>query len=195
MVMTGAAMSPSIDARFSRYPKIHGGRQAARSLHFLGTVEFILFIIIHVSMVIIERFPENIGQIILGYPVNLTTAIGLFALYVVVIVIIHIWITTISLKNPRLVQNLLDYVVNTAKYLVFRNTVSKQTFNRSEILPFFRVNGYPPDTKEYQDLYQNNFKDWRLKIYGLVENSFEFSIPDLTNMRKQTQITENFCIQ
>lgn len=159
MIMTGAAMSPSISARFPWYPKIFGGRQGARSLHFLGTVSFILFIIIHVSMVIIERFPENIGQIILGYPVNFVTAIGLFALYVIVIAIMHIWITRISLKNPRLVQKYLDIVVNNAKFLFFRKMVSKQRFTRSEISPFFRINGYPPDTKEYQTLYKNNFKE------------------------------------
>ncbi len=195
MVMTGAAMSPSISAHFPWYPKLFGGRQAARSLHFLGNIAFILFIIVHVSMVVIERFPENIGQIILGYPVNFVTAIGLFAFYVVVIAIIHIWITRISLKNPRFVQNCLDKIVNNIKYLFFRKMVSKQRFTRSEISPFFRLNGYPPDTKEYRDLYKNDFKEYKLKVYGLVEKSFEFSISDLYNIRKQTQITEHFCIQ
>ena len=195
MVMTGAAMSPSISARFPLYPKIFGGRQAARSLHFLGNIAFILFIITHVSMVMLERFSENIGQIILGYPVNFISAIGLFALYIIVIAIIHIWITRLSLKNPRLVQNYLDIVVNNAKYLFFRKMVSKQRFTRSEISPFFRINGYPPDTKEYQTLYKNNFREWKLKVYGLVAKPLEFSISDLYNISKQTQITEHFCIQ
>ncbi len=195
MVMTGAAMSPSISARFPRYPKIFGGRQAARSLHFLGNLAFILFIIIHVSMVIVEHFQENIGQIILGYPVNFVTAIALFVLYIIVIAIIHIWVTRISFKNPRIVQNTLDIIVNNAKYILFRRAVSKQKFTRSEISPYFRVNGYPPDTKEYQDLFKNNFKEWRLQVYGLVEKPLEFSLSDLYNMRKQTQITEHSCIQ
>jgi methionine sulfoxide reductase catalytic subunit len=195
MILTGAAMSPSISARFPRYPKIFGGRQAARSLHFLGNLAFVLFIIIHLSMILIEHFPENIGHIILGYPVSLVTAIGLFTLYVIAIVIIHIWITKISLKNPRLVQNYLDIIVNTAKYLLFRKMESKQRFARSEISPFFRINGYLPDTKEYQDLYKNNFREWRLQVYGLVEKPLEFSIYDLYKMHKQTQITEHYCIQ
>jgi hypothetical protein len=196
MVMTGAAMSPSISARFPRYPKIFGGRQAARSLHFLGNVAFILFIIIHVSMVVIEHFPENIGQIILGYPLSSwSTAIGLFGLYIIVIAIIHIWITRISLNNPRIVQNSLDMIVNNIKYLFFRQMVSKQRFTRSDISPFFRVNGYPPDTKEYHDLYDNNFKEYKLKVFGLVESPIEVSISDLYNMQKQTQITEHSCIQ
>ena len=196
MVTTGAAMSPSIDARFPKYPKIFGGRQAARSLHFLGTVAFVLFIIIHVSMVIIEKFPDNVGRIILGYPVNFVPAVGLFALYVVVIAIIHVWVTRSSLKNPRLVQIWLDYLVSKVKDIFFEKMTSKQEFTRSETSPFFRINGYPPDTNEFQNLYKNNFKDWRLKVYGHVETPAEFSMSDLVNMQnKQTQITEHFCIQ
>ena len=44
------------------------------------------------------------------------------------------------------------------------------------ISPFFRANGYPPDTKEYADLLENNFSNWKLKIYGLVEKPLEFSL-------------------
>jgi methionine sulfoxide reductase catalytic subunit len=62
MIATGAAMSPSIDARFHAYPKIFGGRQAARSLHFLGMIAFLLFIAAHLSMVFLERFPQNMGN-------------------------------------------------------------------------------------------------------------------------------------
>jgi len=52
MIATGAAMSPAIGARFSHYPRIFRGRQVARSLHFLGMIAFILFIIVHITMVL-----------------------------------------------------------------------------------------------------------------------------------------------
>jgi methionine sulfoxide reductase catalytic subunit len=34
LILTGAAQSPAIDARFPRYVGFFGGRQGARSLHF-----------------------------------------------------------------------------------------------------------------------------------------------------------------
>src|SRR5947209_13988263 len=37
-MLTGVAMSPTIETRFPWYPRLFGNRQAARSLHFLGTV-------------------------------------------------------------------------------------------------------------------------------------------------------------
>lgn len=117
MIATGAAMSPAIDARFPWYPKIFGGRQAARSLHFLGMVAFVLFVIAHILLVVVERFPENMGNILLGNGegVSLFAAIGLFAFYAAVVVIIHAWATSISLRNRRVVQNALDKVIVPAK--------------------------------------------------------------------------------
>jgi sulfoxide reductase catalytic subunit YedY len=197
MIATGAAMSPAIAARFPRYQKIFRGRQVARSLHFLGMVAFILFIIVHIIMVSVERFPENMGNIILGNEegISLGIAIGLFALLVVSVAIVHVWATGISLKKPRLTQNMLDIIIMPVKQVLFSKAESKQQFHRSEVSPFFRINGLPPDTKEYKELVENNFANYNLKVYGLVERPSEFLLSDLHSMNKQTQITEHFCIQ
>jgi methionine sulfoxide reductase catalytic subunit len=195
MIATGAAMSPAIDARFPRYPKIFRGRQVARSLHFLGMITFVLFIVIHLIMVTAERFPENIGNIVLGHATSFGVAAGLFALFVIAVIIVHMWTTGISLRKPRRIQNTLDTVLVPAKWLFFHKVVSKQQLPKSEISPFFRVNGYPPETKEYKELLENNFRDWKLKVFGLVERSLELSLSDLYFMRKQQQVTEHYCIQ
>jgi DMSO/TMAO reductase YedYZ molybdopterin-dependent catalytic subunit len=197
MIATGAAMSPAIDGRFPRYPKIFGGRQTARSLHFLGMVAFVLFIIIHVIMVIIERFPENMGNIVLGQGegTSLGVAILLFAFYATIVFIIHAWATALSQRKPRLIQNGLDLLIVPLKWLLFQKAISKQEYSRSEVSEFFRINGYPPDTTEYKNLFENNFSDWRLKIFGLVERPMELSVEDLHAIRKQSQVTEHYCIQ
>jgi methionine sulfoxide reductase catalytic subunit len=198
MIATGSAMSPAIDARFPWYPKIFRGRQVARSLHFLGLIAFVLFIIIHLTMVTVERFPENMGNIVLGKGTGTSfgVALGLFGLLVISVVIVHVWATGASLQKPRRVQNALDILIMPAKWILFRKAISKQQLTRSKISPFFRVNGYPPEAKEFKDLLKkNNFADWKLKIYGLVENPLELSLADLHVIRKQTQITEHYCIQ
>ena len=197
MIATGSAMSPAIDARFPWYPKIFRGRQVARSLHFLGLIAFVLFIIIHLTMVTVERFPENMGNIVLGKGTGTSfgVALGLFGLLVISVVIVHVWATGASLQKPRRVQNALDILIMPAKWILFRKAISKQQLTRSKISPFFRGNGYPPEAKEFKDLLKNNFADWKLKIYGLVENPLELSLADLHVIRKQTQITEHYCIQ
>jgi methionine sulfoxide reductase catalytic subunit len=197
MIATGAAMSPSIDARFPKYPKIFGGRQAARSLHFLGMIAFLLFIAGHLSMVFIERFPQNMGNIVFGNGENtsLATAIGLFAFYLASVVIVHVWATAISKRYPRVVQNALDKIIVPGKRLLFRKAISQQKFKGSKISPFFRVNGYPPDGKDYEQIKKDNFASWTLKIYGLVENPLELSLEELHSMPRQSQTTEHHCIQ
>jgi hypothetical protein len=167
MIATGAAMSPAIAAQFPKYQKIFRGRQTARSLHFLGLLAFILFIIVHLTMVIVDRFPENMGNIVLGNGgkgTSLGVAIGLFALLVIAVVIVHVWAIGISLKRPRLTQNTLDKIIMPVKQMLFKKAKSKQQFYKSDVSPFFRVNGYPPDTKEYEDLVENNFANYSLRI-------------------------------
>ncbi len=195
MIATGSAMSPAIDARFPWYPRIFRGRQTARSLHFLGMVAFVLFIIIHLTMVTAERFSDNMGNIVFGRVTSFGIAAGLFALFVIAVLIVNIWATRVSLRTPRQVQNSLDKVLVLAKWILFRKAVSKQQLPRSKVSLFFRVNGYPPESKEYKQLLESNFAGWRLKVYGLVEKSLELSLSDLYALKKQEQVTEHYCIQ
>jgi methionine sulfoxide reductase catalytic subunit len=196
MIATGAAMSPAVDARFPRYPKVFGGRQVARSLHFLGMAAFCLFIIMHISMVLIEHFPQNMGNILLDNPrIDLLSAAVIFAFYITIVAIIHVFATLTSLKRPRRVQNTIDFIVNPIKWLLFHKAISKQEHKRSNISSFFRVNGKPPENAEYKELLKDNFASWKLKIFGLVESPVELSLADLRQKKKQTQVTEHYCIQ
>lgn len=195
MIATGAAMSPAIAARFPLYPKIFRGRQAARSLHFLGMVFFVLFIIIHLTMVLSERFAENMGNIILGQATNFGVAVGLFVLVVLIVVMVNVWVTGISLKYPRDIQNKLDRISVPLKWLFFKKAISKQRFYKSDVSTFFRINGTSPQTQEFNSLSENNFANWKLEVFGLVEKPISLSLDDLYNLKKQEQITEHFCIQ
>ncbi|MGH9984796.1 MAG: molybdopterin-dependent oxidoreductase, partial [Nitrososphaeraceae archaeon] len=141
--------------------------------------------------------PENMGNIVLGRGegTSLGVAMALFAFYVTIILIIHVWATALSLRKPRLIQNGLDLLIVPLKWLLFRKAISKQEHSRSEVSQFFRVNGYPPDTLEYKNLLANNFSNWRLKVYGLVEREIELTVEDLLAIRKQSEVTEHYCIQ
>ncbi len=66
-ILTGAAMSPSIIARFPWYGRLFGGRQRARSLHFLGLVAFAIFVVVHTAMVIINGLPDLWTVMVLGH--------------------------------------------------------------------------------------------------------------------------------
>jgi hypothetical protein len=65
-IMTGAAMSPAIDARLPWYPRIFGGRQAARSIHFLLMAAWVAFTCVHVALVACTGLVRNMNHIVLG---------------------------------------------------------------------------------------------------------------------------------
>lgn len=52
-----------------------------------------------------------------------------------------------------------------------------------------------PTNDEWKTLAAGGFKDYRLKVSGLVENPVELSLADLQVMGKQSQITLHHCIQ
>ncbi len=67
IVLTGLSMSPTIDAGFPFLPELFGGRQSARTLHFLACVMFVGFIVIHVGMVIITGLRNNLRAMVTGW--------------------------------------------------------------------------------------------------------------------------------
>src|SRR5579863_7662050 len=170
MILTGAAMSPSIEGRFPWYVKIFGGKQAARSLHFLSLVAFLLFIIVHTALVLIVHFQDNIRNIVFGTTnssFGLAIMIAIIAL--VIVAAIYIWASWYSLRKKRRMQSVLRAFSDPVERMLLQRRKSKQHYEKSDISPYFWVNGYPPETEEYKELALHGFKDYQLQVYGLVK--------------------------
>ncbi len=67
IVLTGLTMSPTIDTAFPWLLTVLGGRQAARTIHFVACFSFVGFILIHVFQVIITGFFNNIRSMVTGW--------------------------------------------------------------------------------------------------------------------------------
>lgn len=67
IVLTGLAMSPTIDTAVPWLLTVLGGRQAARTIHFITCFAFVGFILIHVIQVIATGFINNIRSMITGW--------------------------------------------------------------------------------------------------------------------------------
>lgn len=67
IVLTGLTMSPTIDTAFPWLLTIFGGRQTARTIHFISCFSFVGFIVIHVSQVILTGFFNNIRSMVTGW--------------------------------------------------------------------------------------------------------------------------------
>lgn len=66
IVITGLTMSPTIDAAFPWLLDIFGGRQSARTIHFLTAFAFVAFFVVHIVMVVLSGPINNLRSIITG---------------------------------------------------------------------------------------------------------------------------------
>jgi thiosulfate reductase cytochrome b subunit len=66
VVLTGLTMSPGLNAAFPFLVDLFGGRQSARTIHFLCATGIVLFVIVHVVMVLISGFWNNMRSMITG---------------------------------------------------------------------------------------------------------------------------------
>ncbi len=67
VVLAGMAMSPRIDSVFTGWVELLGGRQSARSLHFLAAMGLLLFVLIHVFEVIVAGVWNEIRSMLTGW--------------------------------------------------------------------------------------------------------------------------------
>src|SRR5665213_1192420 len=65
-ILSGIAMSPAVVNRFPWYAKVFGGRQSARSIHFLTMLGFFGLIVVHVTLVVMTGFVRNMNHIVMG---------------------------------------------------------------------------------------------------------------------------------
>ena len=65
-IVAGAAMSPAMVNHFPWFPRIFGGRQGARSIHFLMVLAWVGFLIVHITLVALTGFERNMNHIVLG---------------------------------------------------------------------------------------------------------------------------------
>lgn len=197
MILTALAMSPAFMNRFPRYMLLFGGRrQVARSLHFIGMLIFSIFVIIHITLVSLVYFYRNVRLITFGNTnVSLRAALTVFIAGLLLIIIFNIVATYFTLNHRVRTRKILVGIFQPVVHGIFGRLAPRKTYQKKDISDFFRINGYPPETEEFYKLRDDGYKDWRLKVGGMVEHELEFSLDELQTMPKKEQITKHICIQ
>ena len=66
VIATGLCMSPQMNAAMPWLPELFGGRQSARTLHFIGAAGLVAFVVVHVAMVVLSGFWNTMRSMITG---------------------------------------------------------------------------------------------------------------------------------
>jgi thiosulfate reductase cytochrome b subunit len=67
IIFAGMAMSPRLDTVFTGWVDLLGGRQSARTLHFLAAMGLVLFVLIHVFEVIVSGAWNHLRSMVTGW--------------------------------------------------------------------------------------------------------------------------------
>jgi DMSO/TMAO reductase YedYZ molybdopterin-dependent catalytic subunit/thiosulfate reductase cytochrome b subunit len=194
-ILTGIAMSPALANRFPLYPRLFGGRQAARSLHFLLLLGYLAFLAVHVTLVVLTGFARNMNHIVLG--TDDQKPLGMILGFVGIAVVIVSWIVAhyTSWKFPRLLQHIQKAVSQPLRLATLNQFSPSERYTKQQISPFFWPNGKRPESEDWKRLAANSFRDYKLKVSGLVDRPVELSLSELEALGKAEHITMHHCIQ
>ncbi|NLU82464.1 molybdopterin-dependent oxidoreductase [Rhodococcus sp. HNM0569] len=193
--LTGLGMSPALSTKFRWISRIFG-IQFARSLHFLVLLWFLLFIVMHVTLVVTTDALHNFDMMYTNTDdADSWNGFWIFAASVVVMVLLWVAATPFTYRHPRVVQRVGYALVGPVQRLFEHLDSRPGEYTEKDISPYMWHNGKYPETPEYKALYESNFADYRLQVSGLVENPVELDLEQLRRLPYHEQITQHFCIQ
>ncbi len=193
-ILTGLGMSPALSTRFKRLSSVLS-IQTARSVHFLVMVWFLLFIVMHVTLVVTTGVRENLNFMYASRNDDSWAGLWVFAASMVVVIVGWVAATPFTLRHPRAVQRVGYALIGPLQRLFEHIDAQPGQYREADISPYLWHNGKYPETDEYRNLFANNFADYRLRIDGLVDNPVELGLEQLRALPHHEQITQHFCIQ
>jgi thiosulfate reductase cytochrome b subunit len=193
-LITGLGMSPALSTRFRRISSVFS-IQVARSLHFFVLCWFVMFIVVHVTLVMTTGALRNLNHMYASQDTESWVGFWIFALSMVVVIVGWVAATPFTYRHPRVVQRVGFALIGPAQRL-FEHIDSKPgQYTEKDISPYFWHNGKYPETEEYKALEEGNFADYKLAVGGLVDNPVALSLDELRALPYHEQITQHFCIQ
>ena len=193
-LITGLGMSPALSTRFRWISSVFS-IQVARSLHFLVLCWFVMFIVVHVTLVMTTGALRNLNHMYASRDDDTWVGFWIFAVSLVVMIVAWVAATPLTYRFPRTVQKVGYFLIGPAQKLFEHLDAKPGQYTEKDISPYFWHNGKYPATEEFEKLREGNFANYRLRINGLVDNPVELDLAQLRSLAHHEQITQHFCIQ
>ncbi|HEY5301047.1 MAG TPA: molybdopterin-dependent oxidoreductase [Acetobacteraceae bacterium] len=192
-ILTGFMQSPAISNRLGWIGRVLN-RQRARSIHFMALWWFLLFILIHVTLVFITGARVSLNMMWAGVHDDSWSGFAVFVPALALTGVAWFLASPFTIRHARLVQRIGTFMVGWFKGLAEWWEPTSQ-LTEKDISPHFWINGTMPKWDAFDAPLANGFADYRLRIDGLVEQPATFSLTELMAMPMTEQITTHFCIQ
>ncbi|MDV3125327.1 molybdopterin-dependent oxidoreductase [Mycobacterium sp. 21AC1] len=191
--LTGLLQAPAVAARFGTGRGVLN-RQVARTIHFAVLAWMLVFIVSHVTMVLLTGAVGNLNHITLGTDTHSYWAVVIVVIAAAVVGMLWLIASPLTLRYPRVVQQTGRFVVGWAKELMERMP-ARASYQEKDITPYHWANGRIPDSEHYLRLRRSGWSEYALQVQGLVENPIVLSYDELRALPKHEQITQHYCIQ
>lgn len=191
---TGLLQSPAISNRF-RIAGRRFNRQLARTVHFWILCWFLVFTFFHTAMVFTTGLLPNLNHIDLGRNGGGWGGFGIYAAWMAAVIAAWWAATPFTLRHPRVVQRVGHAIIEPIQGLFEHADPRPGEYAERDIAPYLWPNGKMPETDEYEAMSENDFADYRLRVFGEVQNSVELTLTEVRALPRQEQITAHHCIQ
>ena len=148
--ITGLGMSPALSTKFRRISRVFS-IQVARSLHFLVLGWFLLFIVMHVSLVVTTEALRNLNHMYADRNDGDWYGFWIFAASMAMMIVSGWRATPLTYRHPRMVQRIGFALIGPAQRL-FEHLDSKPgRYTEKDISPYFWHNGKYPESDRIQN--------------------------------------------
>jgi methionine sulfoxide reductase catalytic subunit len=96
---------------------------------------------------------------------------------------------------PRLLQHIQGAISQPIRLATLNRLDPRGRYTKEQISPRLWPNGKIPVREDWKQLAANNFRDFKLKVGGLVENPVELSLSEIASLGEDEYITMHHCIQ
>ena len=193
-VITGLGMSPALSTRFRRISSVFS-IQFARSVHFTVLCWFVLFIVVHVTLVLTTGALQNLNHMFATRNDQSWWGFAIFTGALLVLIAAWVVATPFTYRHPRVVQRVGYALIGPAQRLFEHIDANPGQYTEKDISPYFWHNGKYPEGAAYLALQADGFRDYTLRVNGLVNNPVDLTLTLLRAMPYHEQITQHFCIQ
>ncbi|MEP7119225.1 MAG: molybdopterin-dependent oxidoreductase, partial [Acidobacteriota bacterium] len=193
-LLSGLLQSPAISNRVHLAGR-RFNHQIARSVHFYVLCWFLVFIFFHTTMVYSTGLLTNLNHITLGRDSSGWGGFYVYLLWMLVVVAAWAAATPLTIRHPRLVQRVGHLLIGPLQNLFEHVDPRAGEYSERDIATHLWPNGKMPEVEEYEAFAADDFANYRLRIFGLVEHPRELSFEEVKALPRQAQITAHHCIQ
>ena len=167
-ILSGPSMSPALTNRFKWYPNLPGNRQVGRRSTSSSCAPSSCSSSCMWRWCSLTGFATNMNHIVMGAAGSGLSGPALGLIGIGVVIAVNALANWLAWRRPRAVQHVAKAIVTPVMGFLLDRLEPVAEFRRKDISPFFWANGKVPTCEEWKALAANDFKDYRLRVYGPV---------------------------